>query len=99
MRYGREFWRQLVIEVEQGAPIAEVARRHRVQPGTLSWWRWKLKKVAPAAPMLLPVVVRAVSAGVCAPSVIELQVGDLIVRVPTDTDVAYVAKLVSALRA
>jgi transposase-like protein len=95
VRYGREFWRQLVSEVEEGGSVGDVARRHRVRPGTLSWWRWKLKRVAPAEPMLLPVVVRPVASG---PSAIELQVGDLIVRVPTGTDVAYVAKLVAALR-
>ena len=45
-----------------------------------------------------PVVVRPVRAESHAPSMIELQVGDLIVRIPIDTDVAYVAKLVGALR-
>lgn len=98
MRYGREFWQQLVGEVEEGASVADVARRHRVQPGTLSWWRWKLKKVAPAKAMLLPVVVRPVAARSPALGAIEIQVGDLIVRVPTDTDVEFVARLVAALR-
>lgn len=74
MRYGRDFWQQLVSEVEQ------------------------LKKAAASRPMLLPVVVRSVVAGSPAPSFIELQVGDLIIRVPTDTDVASVATLVAALR-
>jgi transposase len=98
VRYGREFWQQLVGEVEEGASVADVARRHRVQPGTLSWWRWKLRRVAPARPVLLPVVVRPVAASAPAFAAIEVQVGDLIVRVPTDTDVAYVAKLIAALR-
>jgi transposase-like protein len=98
VRYGREFWQQLVGEVEEGASVADVARRHRVQPGTLSWWRWKLKRVAPAQPMLLPVVVRPVASSSPVPSTIEVHFGDLIVRVPTDTDVAYVVKLIAALR-
>ncbi len=95
----REFWQELAGEVDGGATVAEVARRHRVQPGTLSWGRWKPKKTAPApAPMLLPVVVRPVVAGAPVTSSIELQVDDLIIRVPAGTDVSYVAKLVDALR-
>ena len=80
--------------------MADVARRHRVQPGTLSWWRWKLRTSAPSKPVLLPVVVRAAAMeGSSSDRSIELGVGDLIVRVPIGTDVAYVAQLVAALRA
>jgi len=99
VRYGREFWQRLVREADEGATVAEVARRHRVQPRTLSWWRWRLKTGAPSKPLLLPVVVRPAGPRATADGVIELCVGDLIVRVPTDTDVAYVALLVAALRA
>lgn len=96
MRYGREFWQQLVGEVEDGATVAEVARRHRVQPGTLSWWRWKLK--TPARPMLLPVVVRSRATAAETTASIELRIGDVIIRLTGGTDVAYIAKLVDALR-
>jgi transposase-like protein len=98
VRYGREFWQQLVREVDDGATVADVARRHRVQPGTLSWWRWKLRRSAAGKPVLLPVVVRPATMGSRIDRAIELRVGDLIVRVPIDTDVAYVALLVAALR-
>jgi Transposase len=98
VRYGREFWERLVREVEDGARIAEVARRHRVQPGTLSWWRWKLKTSSPARPILLPVIVRPLGGTSDMLGSLELRIGDVIIRIPRDTDVAYIAKLVDALR-
>jgi transposase-like protein len=98
VRYGREFWQQLVREVDDGAKVAEVARRHRVQPGTLSWWRWKLKTSSPARPMLLPVVVRSTGGVAAMMPPIELRIGDVVIRITGDTDVAYIAKLVDALR-
>jgi hypothetical protein len=98
VRYGREFWERLVREVEDGARIAEVARRHRVQPGTLSWWRWKLKTSSPTRPMLLPVIVRPLGGTGDMVGSLELRIGDVIIRIPRDTDVAYIAKLVDALR-
>ena len=95
MRRGREFWQGLVAEVDAGERVADVARRHHVQPGTLSWWRWKLRG-ARREPLLLPVVVRhPVVEGV---DTIEVRVGDLSVRVRSGSDVAYVAALIAALR-
>lgn len=38
--------RVLSAEVDRGSTVAEVARRYEVQARTLSWWRWRLKKVA-----------------------------------------------------
>ncbi len=99
MRYGREFWQRLVREADDGASVADVARRHRVQPRTLSWWRWKLKTETTRKPLLLPVVVRPAGVRPASDMAVELRVSDLIVRVPVDTDVAYVAELVAALRA
>jgi len=95
VRRGREFWQELVSEVEAGAAIADVARRHHVQPGTLSWWKWKLGSLR-RGPVLLPVVVRGPvpeSTGA-----IELRIRDVSVRISSDTDVAYIAALVDALR-
>jgi hypothetical protein len=88
----------VVGEVNSGEPIAEVARRHRVQPRTLTWWRWKLGSEAPPAPpRFLPVVV---SRPMPVPSRrVHLSIGDVKIRFAVDTDVAYVAALVTALRA
>lgn len=98
MRRGREFWEPIVEEVVGGARLVDVARRYRVQPRTLSWWRWKLKSEGRRDPLLLPVVVRRVSAPADEPAAVELRVGDLIMRVTSGTDVEYVAALVVALR-
>lgn len=86
-------------EVELGESIADVARRHRVQPRTLSWWRWRLRSERRRAePLLLPVVVRRPVAAATADGVIELRVRDVSIRVVSGSDVAYLAALVEALR-
>ena len=99
MRRGREFWEQLVGEVDSGERVVDVARRYAVQPRTLSWWRWKLRTTGAKrrGPMLLPVVVRRPAAG---PDVmpVELLVRDVLIRVASGSDVSYVAALVDALR-
>jgi transposase-like protein len=96
VRRGRDFWRQLSSEVDRGERVVDVARRHRVQSRTLSWWRWKLRTNEELKAEFLPVVVRPPQPGPAFP--IELRVGDLIIRVATDADVSYVAALVDALR-
>lgn len=97
MRRGRAFWKQVVSEVDHGEPIADVARRHRVQPRTLSWWRWKLRTDGRADARFLPVVVSS-KAAPADETPLELRIRDVVIRVATDTDVAYVAALVDALR-
>jgi transposase-like protein len=96
VRRGREFWQQLVDEVDGGASIADVARQYRVQPRTLSWWRWKLHRDGESGTQLLPVVVRPLTEQDS--GAIALRVRDVIIRVDSGTDVAYVAALVEALR-
>lgn len=97
MRRGREFWRRLAGEVDGGERIADVARRHRVQPRTLTWWRWKLRTERTADARLLPVVVSA--SELCTPpSGIELRIGDVVMRVAVGTDVRYCAALIHELR-
>lgn len=96
VRRGREFWQELVAEVDAGERVADVARRHRVQPGTLSWWRWKLRG-ARREPLLLPVIVRQPTV-IGDADAIEVRVADLSIRVRSGSDVAYVAALVAALR-
>ena len=98
MRRDREFWKQLVGEVEGGESIAAVARRHRVQAKTLTWWRWKLRgaRGRSVEARLLPVVVKHAEARIG--SVIELRVRDVTMRILAGSDVAYVVALVDALR-
>ena len=98
MRRDRDFWRQLIGEIERGERPADVARRHRVQAKTLTWWRWKLRSTRNSAvsARFLPIVVK--QAETRFDSFIELRVRDVTVRVVGGTDVAYVAALVDALR-
>jgi transposase-like protein len=98
VRYGRQFWQQLSAEVDRGSTVAEVARRYGVQPRTLSWWRWRLKKVGASRPLLLPVVVRSPRTAAAPSSPIEIQISDLIIRVQAETDVEYLTRLIVALR-
>lgn len=96
----REFWKRLVREVEAGATIGAVAERRGVPPSTLSWWKWKLRSEAGligVGPSLLPVVVREQPV-VMANHELELELGDVRMRVTVGTDPHYVAALVGALR-
>jgi len=97
---GREFWRELIAEVDGGQRVADVAWRYRVQAKTLTWWRWKLRSEERERrrPLLLPVVVNHQSVRAETPY-IELHVGNVILRIGSGTDVAYVAAIVAALRA
>lgn len=52
-RRGREVWAQLSAEVDDGDAVAAVAQRWRVGPGTLSWWRWQLRRAVPNKPRFL----------------------------------------------
>ena len=91
----RRFWEQASAEVDAGERIATVAGRKGVRPRTLTWWRWKLKSEKRVKPQFLPVIVRE---RVQSPTAVEVVVGDVTVRVPVGTDVAYVASVTSALR-
>ncbi len=102
-KHGREFWAELSAEVDAGRSIDAVSKRHGVRPKTLSWWRWKLNQ-APSPPArkrgkaeFLPVVVSEGYAG-RGGEVLEVLVDDVRVRLESGTDVAYVARLVDALR-
>jgi len=94
--HGREFWAQLVAEVDGGEHQASVAKRHHVKHRTLTWWCWRLRSERRVQPRLLPVVLKP---AVSAPdSVLEVVVGDVRIRVPVGADAEYVAALVGALR-
>ena len=103
VRRSREFWGRLVAEVD-ASPLKEVARRHRVEPATLKWWRWELRRSEPSRTgetKLLPVVLSggaplraSVDSGVVT---IEVA-GGIAMRVPIGADPGYVAALVAAVR-
>jgi hypothetical protein len=99
VRRDRDFWKQLVGEIEGGEAIAVVARRHRVQPKTLTWWRWKLRGAripSVVDPRLVPVLVKQPEPR--AEAILELRVRDVTIRILGGSDIGYVAALVDALR-
>jgi hypothetical protein len=110
VRRSREFWERAVREVERGAAVAVVARRLTVRPGTLSWWRWHLRKESGTRPRasvrrrsriakaeFLPVVVSQ-STPTGRAALVEIDAGSARVRVEAGVDVRYVVALVQALR-
>jgi transposase-like protein len=99
-RHTRTFWKQLSAEVDLGRSITEVARRHRVRPKTLSWWRWQLRRrtATKAVPPLLPVHVPTGEV-VVGRSQLEVRVGRVRVRADAGNDVEYIAALIAAVRA
>ena len=68
-----------------------------MQPRTLTWWRWKLRADRAVEGRLLPVIVRP-SGRTSTVEGVELRIRDVAMRFGSDTDVAYVAALVDALR-
>jgi len=71
-RRTRQQWRKLVAELDRSglSPKAFAATRKQLNPGTLSWWRTRLRREEAPRPdsgsssAFLPVVVEAVKADV-----------------------------------
>lgn len=57
-RHKAEWWQKRVNELERGATVEELARRHAVRAATLVWWRSELQRRngANRDQRLLPVV-------------------------------------------
>lgn len=84
--------------------LADFCAERQLVPGTLRWWRSRLRETArPAAPsqdvQLVPVEV--VGPPIPEPSIsaVVLAVAGMELRVEVGTDVGYVAALVASLRA
>ena len=103
-RRSRAEWVRIVAEADRGGSVESVARRHGVKPRTLSWWRWRLRRVQGAASeaitvhRMLPVVVPDLRAVRESYDEIVVEVREFRVRIGTGADVGYVASLVDALR-
>ena len=102
MRHDRRFWKRVAALAEQSELThGEVAARHRVSVGTLRSWIYRLRRerdrVGSGGPRLLPV--RIASSPLALREALEVTVGEVVLRVPAGTDPAYVASLVTALRA
>lgn len=95
-RHARAFWIGLVAEVRGGAAVADVAKRHRVNEGTLRWWRTQLRSTATNdGPRLVPVVSPEHIA--VPPCLVEVAISGIVLRVQVGADVTYVAELARAL--
>ena len=92
-RHPRAFWIEAVAELDLGATVDAVARRRRVNAGTLRWWRTELRRQAGRAPRLLPVI----AAPVVTARPIEIAVGSAMLRIEPGTDVSYVTALLRAI--
>jgi transposase-like protein len=86
----------LIKEVERGASIADVARRHKVQAQRIYRWRRKLASASAERSDFLPVVVRAARSH-AAPGYLDVIIGGARLRVEIGTNVDYIANIVLAL--
>ncbi len=91
-----------------GARVADVARRHGLRPQHLSTWRRLARQgklVLPAddglvfAPLMLEEAASAASPREEREESIELEVGDVMVRLPVDSAADRIASIAAALRA
>lgn len=104
MRRSREQWLQIVEQFEgSGGSHEEFCAQHRLNVGSFRGWLYRLRngarrgKVARSATRMLPV--RVVPAGTADDdTVIELAVGDAMIRVRGSLGPTYVAELVALLR-
>lgn len=103
MRRSASEWKGLVSTWRRsGESAGEFAARSAVSDRTLRWWAWKLERGTRAkrerttrAPA--PIEIALEEAPVGAGGRVELVVGDVVLRVETGTDPAYVALLVNRL--
>jgi len=101
MPQDRRFWKRVAAVAERSELThSEVAARHGVSVSALRSWIYRLRRergsVGPGEPRLLPV---RIAASPAVREFVEVVVGEVLVRVPTGTDPAYVASLLAALRA
>jgi hypothetical protein len=92
---GASFWQPLVRLTLDGHSVASVARQHGVSHASLSYWKKKLDAEPPPALSFLPVHV-ASSHSVAD---LEISLDGVLLRCAVGTDPAYLAALVTALRA
>ena len=101
MRRSRETWKQLVAEYHASGSTAEAfARSHRLNVGTLRWWSGQLRKEASAKAIVPVQFVPVRPKRVSAPAgglLVEAQVGAVILRFESGTDVEYLTALLQEL--
>lgn len=107
-RTSRDEWQERVRRFEaSGLPAAAYARKHGMAPGTLSWWRWKLRRKvraarprrrrAGAAEFVELSTLGFASASPCGER-FELTIGDVTLRIPADFDEASLGRVLGVVR-
>ena len=103
-RHRAEWWQQRVEELERGASVDDIARRHEVRPATLVWWRSELERRGRSSrkQRLLPVVLQPMQPAsiASAPDSIEvvIEAGSTRVTVRGHLDVARLAAVMAVIR-
>jgi hypothetical protein len=102
-RHTRQEWVEILSEFERSGQSAEdfAAEKH-VQSRTLLWWKTAIKRSSPRKQAkqppikMLPVAVK--SSATPGPSLIEIVLGETVLRFPNGTDAEYVGALLLELK-
>jgi hypothetical protein len=105
-RTSREQWQERIRRFEaSGLSGAAYARKHGIAPGTLSWWRWKLRPEGQSprrrrrrwrAAEFVELSASALAA--TSGERFELEVGDVTLRIPADFDEASLGRVLGVVR-
>ena len=101
-RKNRAEWIEWISAFERsGEPLSAFCARHRLKERTLSWWRWKLgaERRSAVAPRFVELAVREPTTPAPLASAVELLCDGMLVRFEAGTPAAYVAAVVSGIRA
>lgn len=95
-RASREVWTKRVAQWKaSGLTASDFARRHKLVEGSLKWWSWQLgaaRKKAAMSPLTFVEMTSAVQR-----EAIELVVGAIQIRVPSDFDEAALGKVLDVI--
>lgn len=96
-RWSDEFKERAVAEAMQpGASVSAIAHRIGIHPSQLFGWRRDAR--AGQGRSSLPPAVEAESGPVCARAVIELVIGDVVIRVGADIGETHLRRVIRAVR-
>lgn len=96
-RWSDEFKERAVAEaMEPGASVSAIAHRIGIHPSQLFCWRRDARTGQGGSSV--PAAVEADSGPICARPVIEVIIGDVVVRAGADTDEAHLSRVIRAVR-
>jgi len=96
-RWSDEFKERAVAEaMEPGASVSAIAHRIGIHPSQLFSWRCDARTGQGGSSVA--VTVEADSGPICARAVIEVVIGDVVVRAGADTDEAHLSRVIRAVR-